>query len=391
MASLRAVACYFALSIFYIKKQAFCSSNLLYDTEQSQGLQETFIYSSLWSYRRLSGTGLRTSRTSLIQLLLLLSGDIETCPGPSDRCGLCLKGLKKNQSRMSCSQCHLKFHLKCFCSDDSGGKCNSCLSNNNDIQDGADQDQQEYGHRYDIPELSELVSKKGLKILHQNIRGLLANKSIICQILDGFRNIHIFSVSETHLPPESEVEVQIEGYTFIAKSRASGQGGGVGVYISSSIPFQRRMDLEQEDIECIWIEILFPKTKGFLVGIIYRPPDSSKHLCPNFNYKFESMLSTVSAENKECILSGDINCNYLVPSDHKEIKSILSYFGLKQLISSPTRITRESKTLIDVICCNVPHNIFSVKVIPAGLSDHELIGCAHKLNNVKFNPRIVTC
>ena len=56
MASLRAVACYFALfalSIFYIKKQAFCSSNLLYDTEQSQGLQETFIYSSLWSYRRL--------------------------------------------------------------------------------------------------------------------------------------------------------------------------------------------------------------------------------------------------------------------------------------------------------------------------------------------------
>ena len=151
------------------------------------------------------------------------------------------------------------------------------------------------------------------------------------------------------------------------------------------------MDLEQEDIECIWIETLFPKTKGFLVGIIFCPRDSSKHLCVNFNCKFESMLWTVSAENKECILLGDINCNYLVSSDHKEIKSILTYFGLKQLISSPTRITRESKTLIDVICSNVPHNIFSVKVIPAGLSDHELIGCARKLNNVKFNPRIITC
>ena len=243
----------------------------------------------------------------------------------------------------------------------------------------------------DMTSLNLAVSKKGLKILHQNIRGLLANKSIICQILDGFRNIYIFSVSETHLSPESEVEVQIEGYTFIANSRASGQGGGVGVYISSSIPFQRRTDLEQEDIKYIWIEILFPKAKCFLVGIIYRPPDSSKHLCAYFNYKFESMLSTVSAENKECIISGDINCNYLVPSDHKEIKSIFSYFGLKQLISSPTRITRESKTLIDVICSNVPHNIFSMKVIPAGLSDHELIGCARKLNNVKSNPRIITC
>ena len=99
------------------------------------------------------------------------------------------------------------------------------------------------------------------------------------------------------------------------------------------------------------------------------------------------MLRTVSAENKECILSGDINCNYLVSSDHKEIKSILTYFGLKQ----PTRITRESKPLIDVIYSNVPYNIFSVKVIPAGLNDHELIVCARKLNNVKFNPRIITC
>ena len=120
-------------------------------------------------------------------------------------------------------------------------------------------------------------------------------------------------------PPESEAEVQIEGYTFIAKSRDSGQGGGVGVYISSSIPFQRRMDLEQEDVECIWIETLFPKTKCFLVGIIYRPPDSSKYLCVNFNCKFESVLSTVSAENKECILLGDINCNFWCPLITKEL------------------------------------------------------------------------
>lgn len=85
------------------------------------------------------------------------------------------------------------------------------------------------------------------------------------------------------------------------------------------------------------------------------------------------MLSTVSAENKECILSGDINCNYLVSSDHNEIKTILTSFGLKQLITSPTRISFESKTLIDVICSNEPHNIYSFKVIPAGLSDHEHI------------------
>ena len=113
--------------------------------------------------------------------------------------------------------------------------------------------------------------------------------------------------------PESEAEVQIEGYTFIVKWRDSGPGGSVGVYISSSILFQRRMDLEQENVECILIEILFPKTKGLLVGIIYRPPDFSKYLCVNFNCKFKSMLSTVSAENKECIILGDINCKFWCP------------------------------------------------------------------------------
>ena len=74
-----------------------------------------------------------------------------------------------------------------------------------------------------------------------------------------------------------------------------------------------------------------------------------------------------------------------------QIKTILTSFGLKQLITSPTRILCESKMLIDVICSNEPHNIYSVKVIPAGLSDHEHIGCARKLNNVKFNPQIITC
>ena len=184
----------------------------------------------------------------------------------------------------------------------------------------------------DIPELREFSSKKGLKIPHQNIRGLLTNKHTICQILDGFKDLHVFSLSETHLSADNEVEAQIEGYTFIGKSRSSGKGGGVGVYISTSVSFHRRMDLEDEDIECIRIEILFPKTKSFLTGIVYRPPDSSKHLSADFNCKFESMLLTVSSEDKECILTGDINCNYLVPSDHKEIKPILASFGLKQLI-----------------------------------------------------------
>lgn len=114
-----------------------------------------------------------------------------------------------------------------------------------------------------------MLSKKGLSILHQNIRGLLANKDNICRVLDDFQKIQILSLSETHLSTDDEPQAQIDGYSFISKPRKSAKGGGVGVYISSSVPYNRRFDLELDDIECLRIEVLFPKTKGFLVGFIY--------------------------------------------------------------------------------------------------------------------------
>ena len=191
----------------------------------------------------------------------------ETCAGQTVKCGLCTKAVKRNQSRASCSLCLKIFHLRCYGSDVGESLCNSCYLSNSDGQVNFDQMRQGDFQQYDIPELREFSSKKGLKILHQNIRGLLTNKHNICQILDGLKNLHIFSLSETHLSADNEVEAQIEGYTFIGKSRSSGKGGGVGVYISTSVPFHRRTDLEDEVIECIWIEILFPKTKSFLLEL----------------------------------------------------------------------------------------------------------------------------
>ena len=270
----------------------------------------------------------------MLQILILLCGDIETCPGPAIKCGSCMKTVRKNQSRICCTSCKLLHHIKCM-DDETEALCRSCLSKSFEVEDHTEELTTENQQQYKLPELTELLARKGLKILHQNIRGLLAHKQNLCHILGDFKGIHILSLSETHLAADEEAQAQISGYDFLGKPRTSGQGGGAGIYISQSIPFQRRLDLEDNDIECIWIEILFPKSKGFLIGVIYRPPDSSKHLPDNFNETFESMMSTVVSEDKECILTGDINCNYLEGSDHKDLKAILSSFNLKQLISSP--------------------------------------------------------
>ena len=103
------------------------------------------------------------------------------------------------------------------------------------------------------------------------------------------------------------------------------------------------------------------------------------------------MMSNVNSESKEIILLGDINANYLKEDDHKQLKSIIKTNGLKQLVKEPTRITDESKTLIDVVCSNAPQRISDIKIIPSTLSDHDLIGCVRKMHHIKYEPKIIKC
>ena len=65
--------------------------------------------------------------------------------------------------------------------------------------------------------------------------------------------------------------------------------------------------------------------------------------------------------------------------------------GYKQLIKKPTRITENTETLIDVVQTTHPINISKSVVIPAGLSDHDMIGCVRKMHKFKQNPKTITC
>ena len=265
---------YFRIAISQVlqaKSRTFCS----YDTfELLLPSEENSTAILMWSYRKKYGLCFKSSRKSLLQLLLLACGDIETCPGPM-KCFDCKKKIEKRSTKVQCSSCESYFHSKCFWKDNEEKSCNRCVFDNEENPENLGDVS---NVSYLLPELSELLSMKGLKILHQNINGLIRKKHLIQQILQNFKGIYIFSLSETHLSSCKIAETDIPGYTFISKHRKTGSGGGVGAYISSSIPFERRYDLENELIECIWIEILFPNTKGLLLGIVYRPPDSSNHI-----------------------------------------------------------------------------------------------------------------
>ena len=70
--------------------------------------------------------------------------------------------------------------------------------------------------------------------------------------------------------------------------------------------------------------------------------------------------------------------------------SLLEPFSLTQMVTSPTRITDKSKTLIDLLLVTRPENVLFTGVCDApGVSDHCFIYCAYNVKRVKFKPYVV--
>ena len=60
-----------------------------------------------------------------------------------------------------------------------------------------------------------------------------------------------------------------------------------------------------DKLECLIIEISKPRSRPFLVGTWYRPPNSPRELLN----LFEKTIDRIDAENSELYFLGDLNCN----------------------------------------------------------------------------------
>ena len=177
----------------------------------------------------------------------------------------------------------------------------------------------------------------------------------------------------------------------ILSRKTESRDSGVAMFISNISKWQRRYDFERNDLERIWIETFPYNAKIFLLSIIYWPPDGSKYLFKSFSTLLNDTLNLISSEPKECIIMGDTNINYLDKNNHNDIKDIFMLNGYKQLVTKATRITEDSKTLIDTIFTNKPENISKTDTIPTSLSDHDMVGCVRKLNHLKYESKTLHC
>lgn len=118
-----------------------------------------------------------------------------------------------------------------------------------------------------------------------------------------------------------------------------------------------------------------------IIGV-YRPPTGNVEIALD---RIRDNLSRIRPHD-EIILTGDFNINMLnmTSSSAKALQLLATTNGLIQLIDSPTRVTRKSATLIDLMFSNVKY-VSKSGIIDCVMSDHHPVFMikkkAHKEKN----------
>ena len=121
----------------------------------------------------------------------------------------------------------------------------------------------------------EVFTVKRLYFIHLNINSLLPKIDELWYIAKN-SNATVIGKSEIKLGKTvSDSEVAIDGYVIVRNDR-NRKGGGVACYIGNNICFNLKACLSN-NIENIFIDLLFPKTKTITIGVIYnKPPNQTR-------------------------------------------------------------------------------------------------------------------
>lgn len=287
------------------------------------------------------------------------------CSAPM--CSLCDKTVKRCQIRFVCNTCKDFTHARCTqvsaaCINNmrSGTlyswtcpKCTLCelpFYNQQLLDQTSDSSEPVLtspGNETQIPRSDEIVNilkekERQLRIMHLNTQSMVSTFNEFA--LPANYPLDIITLSETWLKDHRELleYVSIPGYQTEFLHRKAIKGGGVGAYVRENIKYKRRKDIEekQPNLEHLWLELPGRnKHSKLLLGVMYR---SDKTLRPlDWLDCLEDLLSHITTSwDGMTVLTGDMNIDLL--GDFNSVTSrycgMLDIFGLKQVVSKPTRV-----------------------------------------------------
>ena len=318
-----------------------------------------------------------SSNVSIDSKLIRIKGSGDS----NSTCGECMRKIVKNAHFITCNHCELDFHVKCINNDNiPNANCNTWFCNNCFFKVSND----ELPFRETFIDFNCSISK-GFKIAHLNIQSVRFKVDNL-KILLVQNHIDILCITESWLDCNiGNNEIQIDGYNICRLDRIHKGHGGILYYIKDGIVFKEKSDLQNTDVESLWIELNLPFSKPILLGTVYRPPDSKAE----YNDKLDILFQNTTSDYEDVAIVGDFNLDISKRCNASKIKKLSTHSNLSQLINDYTRITETTKSKLDLAFVSKPDKISCSGVHSLGLSDHSLIYIVRKNNKVKVPPKFI--
>ena len=170
----------------------------------------------------------------------------------------------------------------------------------------------------------------------------------------------------------SQFHVNGHGYSIFRRDRKKG-GGGVMIFVRDSI-IAMPIKIVCKFVEAILLDLTIGQTRFALIAA-YKPPSVDN---VPFTSNMYSLLDKATSQSNNIICLGDFNCdvsNLLDNSNNKGrcLLDICDIYDLDSLNNSPTRISSQRSSCLDVILTNVPGYFRESGTLEVGLSDHYLV------------------
>lgn len=166
----------------------------------------------------------------------------------------------------------------------------------------------------------------------------------------------------------SDVELKILNYSCVRCDSDSRHTGGVLVYVNNGIDYSNCKIFRKE--KNFWLVSVKVKlfNSFYILCAFYRSPSGNVREFLNY---FESFCEDVM--NCNVIIVGDFNFNLLeINGYNSKLLDIIHSSGMQQLINFPTRVTRTSESLVDLLITN-QKNLFGEVYAKPKITDHDIV------------------
>ena len=217
--------------------------------------------------------------------------------------------------------------------------------------------------------------REKIYFVHSNIRSIPANLTAFMTYMSNVKcDFSIIGFSETWLNSSNIDTYGIDGYSHVGLTREMRKGGGVSLFICDKMVYceMPELNMMHDHIVCVFVKINCMDYM-LIVGVVYRPPNSNT---VDFIDSVHDILEKVA--HYPCYIMGDFNLDLLKHELHRPTEKFLDIMYANYcipMINRPTRVTRDTCTLIDNIFTNnysISSNFFS-GILKADITDHYIL------------------